>query len=83
MRGMVRGFLIGALLPFNFFWLNCLITGSSIVWALYSVFFLTLPSALIGACVGAAWEVLGDYLGTETPETPRTLPSRSKATSKP
>ena len=80
MRSTVRGLLIGALLPFDFLLLECLVSGRSILWAFYGAFFLTLPSAIIGMCVGAAWEVMWDYLGTETPETPRTLPSRPNAT---
>jgi hypothetical protein len=53
----VRGLLIGALLPFDVLLVVCAATGTSIVWAFIGASYMTLPSAIIGAFLGGAWEL--------------------------
>ena len=58
MRSMVRGFLIGLPLPFTFLLIDGLLHGRALGWAVYGGVLLALPSAIIGAVVGAVWGIL-------------------------
>ena len=58
MRSMIRGFLVGLLLPFNFFLIDGLLNGRALGWAFYGGVILGLPAAIIGAAVGAVWGFL-------------------------